>query len=71
MPWEDAAGRDIWHGQNDELPATAEHIQQRCVREGRVQVTYRVGLYGYSHWVNCEVLHGDACEGHGPVNDAL
>jgi hypothetical protein len=42
------------------MPPDAEHIQQRVAREGSVRVTYRIGLFGYSHWIDCDVLHGDA-----------
>lgn len=61
MPWEEGAG--LWQGREDQLPPEAEHVQQKCVREGRVMVSYRAGLFGYSHWILCDVLHGDACEG--------
>lgn len=55
MPWEDAEGTDRWQGWRDAMPPDAEHVQQRCVRERSVVVTYRVGLFGYSLWILCEV----------------
>jgi len=50
---------------------TGGSLRGKGAQAAEVWQKYRVAGFGYSHWILCEVLHGDACEGHRAVKETV